>query len=198
MIFKTFTITCLAVIASTLVVCDAHGQNIGLRSTLGDGKLDLFRPVTNERASFKYRNEDGSYDAIVMDKIAHFFRCRMTGQTHPIDPQLIERLDSIEDHFEGHSIKLVSAYRSPTRNSVMRRSGRRVANNSLHMSGMAADIEIVGVPSYKVRNFAYSLGAGGVGYYRRRSFVHVDIGQTRTWGWNPAPSRRGRPAMSSK
>jgi uncharacterized protein YcbK (DUF882 family) len=190
--------TCFISIAAITIVCDARAQGVGQRSTLGDGKLTLFRPVTNERASFDYRNEDGSYDAIAMDKIARFFRCRMTGQTHPIDPQLIEILDSIEDHFEGHSIKLVSAYRSPTRNSVMRRSGRRVANNSLHMSGMAADIAIVGVPSYKVRNFAYSLGAGGVGYYRRRPFVHVDIGQMRTWGWNPAPTHRTRPAMSSK
>ena len=189
---------CSIALATIATVSYAHGSGNNRSTITGDGKITLFRPVTNERASFNYRNKDGSYDAVTMDKIAYFFRCRMTGQTHPIDPQLIEILDSIEDHFEGHTIRLVSAYRSPTRNGIMRKSGQRVANNSLHMSGMAADIDVVGVPSYKVRNFAYSLDAGGVGYYRHRSFVHVDIGQPRTWGWKPAPNRRTRPAMSNK
>jgi len=194
--FKTIIMLSSILVAIAALTPNAIGFDA--EDELGDGKITLFRPVTDERATFDYRNSEGDYDAVVMDEIAHFFRCRMTGQTHPIDPQLIEILDTIEDHFEGHSIKLISAYRSPTRNGFMRRSGRRVASNSLHMSGMAADIEVTGIPSYKVRNFAYSLRAGGVGYYRRRPFVHVDIGQPRTWGWKPSRNRRTRPAMSNK
>ena len=152
---------------------------------VGDGTLTLFRPVTNERMTFAYRDAQGHYDQEVMEEMAQFFRCRLTGEIHPIDPGLIEFLDAIEDHFGRREMRLISAYRSPLRNHLMRWGGRRVASQSLHMDGRAADIQVVGIPPYLVRNFAYSLSRGGVGYYRRRHFIHVDVGPLRTWGWRP-------------
>lgn len=186
----------LCIAAAVSFVCaEAAAKRVAGR---GDGTISLFRPVKNERATFRYRTSDGSYDQAVLDEIAHFFRCRLTDQVHPIDPELIEILDAIEDRFSGHEVRLISAYRSPTRNNIMRASGRRVARQSYHMDGMAADIEVAGISNWKVRDFAYSLGRGGVGYYRGRPFVHVDIGPLRTWGWRPPSPGRARPAAATK
>ena len=159
-------------------------------SLRGDGTVTLFRPAKNERHTFTYRNEDGSYNTAAMNDIAYFFRCRMTNKVHPIDSELIEIIDSIEDHFKAKEVKLVSAYRSPARNSAMRRSGRRVATKSLHMFGRAADIEISGIGAKKIRDYVYALKQGGVGYYGSKRFVHIDTGPLRTWGWNPNTSRK--------
>lgn len=145
-----------------------------------------------------YRDAQGHFDEKVMAEVARFFRCRLTGEMYPIDPALIELLDAIEDHFGKREIRLISAYRSPLRNGLMRRRGRRVGSRSYHMYGMAADIQVVGVPTYKVRNFAYSLKRGGVGYYRHRHFVHVDVGPMRTWGWRPFTPPFGVRAAAQK
>jgi uncharacterized protein YcbK (DUF882 family) len=168
----------------------------GLR---GDGKLTLFRPVKNARETFRYRDADGNYSEKDMEAISHFFRCRLTDEDHPIDPDLIEILDAIEDHFSTREIRLISAYRSAARNNQMRGRNRRVARESYHTKGMAADIEVPGVSKIAARNFAYFLNQGGIGYYRRRPFIHVDTGPKRTWGFKPAPARRRTsPAMSQK
>lgn len=168
----------------------------GLR---GDGTITLFRPVKNARETFRYRDADGNYSEEAMEAISHFFRCRLTEEEHPIDPDLIEVLDAIEDHFSAKEIRIISAYRSATRNDMMRSRNRRVARESYHTKGMAADIEVPGVSAMAARNFAYLLNQGGIGYYRRRPFIHVDTGPPRTWGFKPAPAgRRASPAMSQK
>ncbi|MBN1283607.1 MAG: YcbK family protein [Proteobacteria bacterium] len=165
----------------------------------GDGTVTIHRPITGERATFRYRDEKGDYDDHAFDEIAHLFRCRLTSEEHPIDPQLIEILDSIEDHFSADEVRLISAFRSQERNAMMRKKGRRVAKGSLHMEGRAADIEVPGVSKIALRNFAHSLGQGGVGYYSKRSFVHVDSGEVRAWGFGPAKAgRRTRPAAAHK
>lgn len=155
-----------------------------------DGTITLFRPDKNERGTFAYRDREGRLDVRVLEKINRFFRCRLTDEVHEIDPQLIVALDRISDHFGGKEVEIISSYRSPTRNALMRRQGRRVAKNSLHMRGKAADIEIRGVSAEEIRNFAYALKEGGVGYYGKHSFVHVDTGALRTWGWKPPASPR--------
>jgi uncharacterized protein YcbK (DUF882 family) len=168
-------------------------------SMRGDGEITLYRPVKNERQTFRYRDGKGNYDDGVMADIAHIFRCRLTNEAHAIDTELVEILDAIEDHFGAPEVRLISAYRSPERNAVMRRQGRRVARRSLHMEGRAADIEVPGVSRYGVRDFAYALMRGGVGYYRNRGFIHIDTGDPRTWGFKPAPTRsRTKPATAHK
>jgi len=189
--------TALAVFISSMCCVQAHA---GFPEPLrGDGKLTLFRPVKGERMTFTYRDHDGLYVDEALDGIAHIFRCRLTDEVHPIDTELIEMLDAIEDHFGAQEVRLISAYRSPTRNALMRRQGRRVAKKSLHMEGRAADIEVPGASRYEVRDFAYALKQGGVGFYRNRPFIHIDTGDLRTWGFKPkAAGVRTKPAMSHK
>ena len=156
----------------------------------GDGRITIFRPDKGEKETFVYRDGKGRLDIHELDRIAHFFRCRLTNESHEIDPELISILDSISDGFGGGTVKLISGYRSPERNELMRRQGRHVAKDSLHMRGMAADIEIEGVSPAEIRNLAYLMKRGGVGYYGSRSFVHVDTGPLRTWGWRPPTSSK--------
>jgi uncharacterized protein YcbK (DUF882 family) len=163
----------------------------------GDGIITIFRPITGEKKAFRYRDHLGNYDGDTLAEIAYFFHCRLTNEIHGIDPALIEILDAIEDRFAGHEIRLISAYRSETRNNSMSRRRSRVAKRSLHMDGRAADVEVVGISSIKIRDFVHSLGQGGVGYYGRTRFVHVDTGPLRTWGWKPA-TQRTSPAVANK
>jgi uncharacterized protein YcbK (DUF882 family) len=177
----------------------AHCGRDHSKDLRGDGTLTLFRPVKNERETFRYRDADGNYSEEAMERIARFFRCRLTDEAHPIDPDLIEILDAIEDHFDAKEVRLISAFRSDARNNLMRSRNRRVARESYHTKGMAADIEVPGVSASAARDFAYFLNKGGIGYYRRRPFIHVDTGPLRTWGFKPAPAgRRHAPAMSQK
>ncbi len=76
---------------------------------------------------------------------------------------------------------VISGYRSPTTNAALREQGRGVASGSLHIVGKAIDIRVPGVALTVVRGSALALGAGGVGYYPRSDFVHVDVGRVRCW-----------------
>ncbi len=173
-------------------------QASSIPSTLrGDGQIALYRPDKDEHAAIRYRDAKGRYLPEGFGRIAAIFRCRLTEEQHEIDAELIEILDAIQDHFDAREVRLISAYRSPERNSLMRRQGRRVARDSLHMRGMAADIEIAGISRQALRDFAYALRQGGVGFYRRSGFVHIDSGEPRAWGFKPRLSR-SRPATAQK
>lgn len=124
---------------------------------------------------------DGSLDAAALDRISSLMRCKGTGETFPISAGLLELLAEIQRHFEGARIEVLCGYRSPKRNASLRKRRRGVAKESFHIEGMAADIRIPGVPVRKLRDFARSLRAGGVGLYSRRGFIHVDVGPVRSW-----------------
>ena len=76
---------------------------------------------------------------------------------------------------------ILSGYRSPKTNAWLRRRNKGVAKNSFHMYGQAVDLNVPGVSLKKLRNVAISLKQGGVGYYPKSGFVHVDVGPVRTW-----------------
>jgi len=145
----------------------------------GDGEVSILNTHTKEFETIKYR--DGvSYLPEGLAKIRLIFRCRLTQSEVDIPIKLIELLDSIEDHFQSGHIELVSGYRSPQLNAMLRNKSKRVARESLHMSGLAADIKVPNVGLHEVRDYVKKLAVGGVGYYAR-SFVHVDVGDVRHW-----------------
>lgn len=115
-------------------------------------------------------------------KINRVLRDHRTGDIHPIDPKLIDTLARVQrDCRCSEAIQVLSGYRSKKTNDMLRRKSRSVARNSYHMKGQAADIRVPGSSTRKVRNTARALRIGGVGYYPRSSFVHVDTGDIRTW-----------------
>lgn len=144
----------------------------------GDGKIKIIRKDTGERIEVRYRNEDGSYNEDAFKQIKHIMRCSLTGFEVEIPAKLIELLDAVEDKFaKGKGIILLSGYRTKPLNDIT----PGAAKHSLHMLGWASDVKIIGVPARKIRDFARRLKVGGVGYYPRYGFVHLDIGRVRYW-----------------
>ncbi|MCX7647569.1 MAG: DUF882 domain-containing protein, partial [Elusimicrobiales bacterium] len=125
-----------------------------------------------------YRNKDGSYNEEELNKINHIMRCSLDDLEVKIPKKLIELLDAVEDKYSRkNGLVLLSGYRTKPLNDIT----PGAAKNSLHMLGWAADIKIEGVSSRKIRDFARRLKVGGVGYYPRYGFVHLDIGKVRYW-----------------
>lgn len=147
----------------------------------GDGIIGMHDVKTNEIFNVIYRDSSGRYDEDALAVVDHIFRCHSGNEEFPISLKLIELLDNIQDHFGAKELKIISGYRSPSYNAKIRRRSRRVAKESYHMEGMAADVVIPGVSARQLRDYAISLKAGGVGYYGRRAFVHIDVGPVRHW-----------------
>lgn len=144
----------------------------------GDGKITIKRKDTGEKVTALYRNKDGSYNEEELNKINHIMRCSLDDSEVKIPKKLIELLDVVEDKYsKKNGIILLSGYRTKPLNDIT----PGAAKNSLHMLGWAADVKIEGVSSKKIRDFARRLKVGGVGYYPRYGFVHLDIGKVRYW-----------------
>ncbi len=145
--------------------------------------LSFHHMHTDERLSVTYRIGD-RYQRSALQKINEFLRDFRTGETIAIDPQLMDVLYDVKGSLGDVDARyeILSAYRSPHTNSMLRRTSRGVAKNSLHMTGKAIDIRFPDLPTRKIRDAAVALGRGGVGYYPRSDFVHVDTGKVRRWG----------------
>jgi uncharacterized protein YcbK (DUF882 family) len=125
---------------------------------------------------------NGHYLIESLNEINRIFRDHRTDETIPIDTRLIDLLHSIHATYgDSHTIGIVSGYRSPKTNEYLRMKGRGVARNSLHKKGMAADLVLPGVPIMELRKTAVKMKAGGVGYYPKRNFIHIDTGRVRYW-----------------
>ena len=150
------------------------------RQTIGY-TVSLRNAHTGERYSGVYRI--GSYYVpSAFRKINRVMRDHRTGDIYPIDPKLIDTLARVQRDCKcSQAIDLLSGYRSPKTNNMLRRKSSAVAKNSYHMKGQAADIRIPGSSTSRVRNTARALRSGGVGYYPRSKFVHVDTGDVRSW-----------------
>lgn len=164
-----------------LFLWGAVPATFGGRPKMGDGYISLYNLHLDEYISIQYRKPSGRYIRKNLKKIYYMLRCRKTNKVHSIDKKLIELVDEIQDRFGGKEIHVISGFRSPELNNELFSRGRRVAKNSPHMYGQAMDIRIPGIPSQYLRNLAYHLDLGGVGYYPSNQFVHVDVGLKRHW-----------------
>lgn len=126
--------------------------------------------------------EQGRYLTDALQEINHLFRDYHDGSIHPIDPALLDQLYDLKHTLEVRKpFHIVSGYRSPATNADLRKHSDGVAKNSLHMEGRAIDIRIEGLDTRRIRNAALAMQRGGVGYYARSNFVHLDTGSVRTW-----------------
>ncbi len=136
---------------------------------------------TGERLKVDYW-VDGRYlpDALgAVDRVLRDFR---TGETRPIDPRLLDLLVALNRRLGTHEpFQVISGYRSPQTNAMLRGESAGVAANSLHMQGMAIDLRVADRALGSVHAAAVGLRGGGVGYYPRSDFVHVDVGRVRYW-----------------
>lgn len=153
-----------------------------LAATLPPAELSLVNIHTSERMAVTYRDRSGHYDPGALRDLDRLLRCHYTGEVAHIDVRVIEFLNLVDKTVGGdHEIRIISGYRSPAYNDLLVRQGHGVARHSLHLAGQALDVDIVGVPLARVRQTALALAAGGVGYYPRSGFVHLDSGRVRSW-----------------
>lgn len=121
----------------------------------------------------------------IQDELArlnHFFRDYRANKVKTIDPQLFDQLFRLQGLLGTRKpVQLISGYRSPVTNNNLRAHSRGVAKNSYHTKGQAMDFHIEGIALSNVRKAALAMGAGGVGYYPRSNFVHIDTGPVRNW-----------------
>lgn len=138
---------------------------------------------TGERLRTTYW-ANGSYLDEGLDEINHILRDYRNDEVTSIDPDLMDILHRLQLKVggKGKSFEIISGYRSPATNAMLRARSSGVAKRSLHMEGKAIDIRLPGCDLAHLRKAALSLRAGGVGYYPKSGFVHVDTGRVRSWG----------------
>ena len=160
----------------------------------GDGfaetrKLKLYFLHTGERAEIVYK-KNGRYIDSGLRKINRFLRDWRRNEPTKMDPRLLDLIWEVyKESGSKKYIHVVSAYRSPATNNLLRKRGRGVAKKSQHTLGKAMDFFIPGVNLRKLRNIGLRKGLGGVGYYPKSGspFVHMDTGRVRHW---PRMSRK--------
>ena len=149
---------------------------------LPDGELTFFNVHTNERLRVRYRDTDGNYDLTALDEVNHILRCHHTGEVAAIDVRMLEHVNLVQKTVDNDGeIHVISGYRSPEYNAQLVKRSRRVAQHSLHVQGQALDFYIPGVKLRDIRRAALKLRYGGVGFYSRAKFIHLDSGPFRTW-----------------
>jgi uncharacterized protein YcbK (DUF882 family) len=162
-------------IASPLRGALAALPNSGVRS------LGFVNTHTNEKILATYW-KDGVYDKGALKDINYVLRDHRTGEIARMDPQLLDLL--VELHRRTGSRKafqIISAYRSPKTNAMLASASGGVAKHSMHMEAKAVDIRLYDVKLADLRDTALGMKAGGVGYYAKSDFVHVDTGRVRRW-----------------
>lgn len=96
--------------------------------------------------------------------------------------QLYQNLYQLQELFDSRQpLYVISGYRAPETNAGLRKVSNGVAQRSLHTLGQAMDIRIPGVSHRNLHEAALALGSGGVGYYPKSGFVHIDTGRVRHW-----------------
>jgi uncharacterized protein YcbK (DUF882 family) len=157
------------------------GPGRALASSLETRSLELVNTHTAESLKADYFL-GGSYCEQSLFALNHLLRDFRTGDVAPIDPQLFDLLHGAavlagkEPRFE-----VISGFRSPATNAMLNERSNGVARRSLHMEGRAIDVRLQGYRTDRLRDLALSMQAGGVGFYRKSDFVHLDTGRVRTW-----------------
>ncbi|GIL02617.1 MAG: hypothetical protein BroJett030_25160 [Alphaproteobacteria bacterium] len=138
---------------------------------------------TGEKAEIAYK-KDGQYIPAGLARVNQFLRDWRRNEPTKIDPQLLDLVWEVYQRSGSRAhITVISAYRSPATNSMLRKRSRGVAKNSQHTLGRAMDFFLPDVPLSKLRSIGLQVGAGGVGYYPSSGspFVHMDTGSVRHW-----------------
>jgi uncharacterized protein YcbK (DUF882 family) len=150
-------------------------------ATLYPRVLRLRHLHTGERLTVDYV-AGNDYVPDALRAVDHFLRDFRTGEVHAIDPALLDllcRLSALTESTRPYEV--ISGFRSPATNEMLRQRAEGVAASSLHMVGQAIDVRQPDVALASLRSGALSLHAGGVGYYPASNFVHVDTGRVRSW-----------------
>lgn len=153
--------------------------------------IRLYHTHTGEHIDIIYRRS-ADFVPEAEAQLDNFLRDHRTLDVHHYDPALFDLLSDLTAAIgkPDAEIYIICGYRTPWSNAFLRARSAGVAKNSLHMQAKAIDIRIPGVDTLTLRDAALALARGGVGYYPRTGFVHVDTGRVRTWCYGCANSAR--------
>ena len=152
-----------------------------LAATRGFRALSFQHLHTGESLAIPYV-EEGLYVPEALARIDHVLRDHYDSSVHPIDRVLLDILHAVALETGTRSpFHVVSGYRSPATNEMLRQRGPGVSKKSLHMQGRAIDVRLDDVGTAHLRDAGLAVAGGGVGYYRTSDFVHLDTGRVRQW-----------------
>jgi len=160
-------------------------------------------PVDGEKYELKLARRSGEaldviyrvgdiYIPEALDQLSEFLRDSHNDEVKSYNPRTFDVLHTMLARLNRSSsaIEVLCGYRTKETNDALRQSGTtNAAEHSQHIEATALDIRVPGVPAAKLRDAALSIGAGGVGYYPKGQFVHVDTGPIRKWTY---AGRRGK------
>ena len=145
-------------------------------------RLRMYSGRTGERIDMIYWIE-GQYLKDAVKEVNHFMRDWRTDQVKLIDLRTVDIMAAAHNLMDANEpYLLLSGYRSPQTNAMLRSRSRGVAKNSLHMKGQAADLRLNNRSVYQMAKAARACRGGGVGTYSGSNFVHMDCGDVRSWG----------------
>lgn len=169
--------------ATSVAAAPTLSNAAGLLRGAGDiRRLRMFSGRTGERIDMIYWIE-GEYIADAIKEVNHFMRDWRTNDVKKIDTRTLDILAATHNLMDVHEpYMLISGYRSPKTNAMLRSRSSGVAKNSRHLRGQAADLRMSSRSVNQMAKAALACHAGGVGRYSKSDFVHMDCGPVRTWG----------------
>ncbi len=172
----------LASITGVAITLTAPGVIASTTPVGGDDReLSFYNTHTGEKLSATFWS-DGKYLDDGVEEISWLLRDHRAGVASPMDPKLLDLLHQLQTKVEHQGeFHVISGYRSPATNEMLTRSSSGVAKRSYHMLGKAIDVRMPGFDSSQLQKAAISLKGGGVGYYARSNFIHLDVGRVRHW-----------------
>lgn len=171
----------MAGVAGALACCGDRPVHAAGTAAPARHRLELTNVHTGETVNVTFSDAHGiSPDELA--RLRHVLRDYRRDEEHDMDPALFVMLSELaqEAGFEP-KYEVISGYRSPATNEHLRTTGHAVAEHSMHMEGRAMDVRLKGCPLSRLRDLALAARRGGVGYYPRSGFVHIDTGRVRSW-----------------
>lgn len=170
----------LGVLASVAGLAPLAAEAKSATGTI-ERRLSFYNTHTGEQLSTLYRVRD-DYIPEALSEINHILRDHRNNEICSMDERLLDLLYNIQTTLDTREpLHVISGFRSQESNAMLAKLGHGVAKRSLHLQGEAIDIRVPGRDLARVRKVALALQGGGVGYYPRSNFVHVDVGRVRYW-----------------
>ena len=149
--------------------------------SIDERRLSFYHTHTAKRLDVVYAR-GGQYVDSALDEIEDFLSDFRTGDRQSIDTDLLDLIYDVRASLGSQgTFEVISAYRSPKTNEMLRSRSSGVAQNSQHTVGKAIDVRLRGVELERFRDAAIELQRGGVGYYAESNFIHLDTGRVRRW-----------------
>jgi uncharacterized protein YcbK (DUF882 family) len=144
-------------------------------------RITLFNTNTREEWGFVCAPQQ-NYDTDLLADFSHFLRDHRTDEARIMDPALLDLLYAVTVLSGGSGeYKIISGYRTPETNQMLRKVSHGVAEHSMHIQGKAIDLRTEDLSIRTIQQVALALQQGGVGYYPSSDFVHLDTGEIRAW-----------------